>query len=83
MSYKSLNDPKWPEYLQLRKHNQPEQLRNRNKHLMRTYEKNTFCDDSAIIYNDLPESIRNAATFSTFCSQIKNYLLDKALARVI
>ena len=83
MSFKALNNDSWPEYLPLMKHERLENSRNKNKFVSRSYEKSTFTEESAIIYNDLPVSIHNTKTYSEFSSRTKSYFLDKALARVL
>ena len=86
MAFNALNNPSWPEYLQLKMKNENSNLRSRGTCKIEKAPllgRGTFHDNAEKIFNDLPTNIREEQCLNKFKSLTKTYFKDRALARTL
>jgi hypothetical protein len=83
LSYKALYDENWPSYQKLQLVQHSRVLRSsKGSQLQVPLIKNTLQDQSAHLFNQLPEEIRNCRDYRVFYNETKNFLVLKAWSRL-
>jgi hypothetical protein len=83
LSYKALHDENWPGYQKLQLVQHSRVLRSsKSSQLQVPLIKNTLEDQSAHLFNQLPEEIRNCRDYRVFYNETKNFLVLKAWSRL-
>ena len=86
MTFNALRNTSWPQYLQVRKRTIVRNLRSSlaaSTEVERYNENNTFQDQAAKIYNNMPIELRDIECYSSFVKDTKKYFIDKAKARTL
>ena len=76
----ALNDTDWPKYLPIETVTNRRSLRTENTMKVTQGEANCF-SNQALVFNELPKSVRCSPTVNSFKHEAKKYYMDKALAR--
>ena len=76
----ALNDTNWPKYLSIGTLKNRRSLRTENTMKVTWGEANCF-SNQALVFNELPKSVRCSPTVNSFKHEAKKYYMDKALAR--
>ena len=84
LCFKSLYNENFPDYLKLQMKEQKSNVRrcqDQGRTISHDYNKNSFSFRSAEIFNNLPKAIRNIENEKSFCTEVRKYLSNAALAR--
>jgi len=82
-THKSLYSSDWPNYLRLETYENNRNLRSsKGVQLQRSMIANTFQDEAANLFNNLPLSLRNCMDPILFFKEMRKLLQDKAKARL-
>ena len=82
-THKSLYSSDWPNYLRLATYENNRNLRSsKGIQLQRSMIANTFQDEAANLFNNLPLSLRNCMDPILFFKETRKLLQDKAKARL-
>ena len=76
----ALNDTNSPKYLPIETVKNRQSLRTENTMKVTRGEANCF-SNQALVFNELPKSVRCSPTVNSFKHEAKKYYMDKALAR--
>ena len=76
----ALNNTNWPKYLPIETVKDCHSLRTENTMKMTRGETNCF-SNQALVFNELPKSVRCSPTVNSFKHDAKKYYMDKALAK--
>ena len=76
----ALNDTNWPKYLPIETVKNRRSLRTENTMKVTREEPSDF-SNQALVFNELPKSVRCSPTVNSFKHEAKKYYMDKALAR--
>ena len=76
----ALNDTDWPKYLPIETVTNRRSLRTENTMKVTQGEANCF-SNQALVFNELPKSVRCSPTVSSFKHEAKKYYMNKAFAR--
>ena len=76
----ALNDTNWPKYLPIGAVKNRRSLRTENTMKGTRGEANCF-SNQAMVFKELPKSVRCSPTVNSFKHEAKKYYMDKALAR--
>ena len=74
------NDTNWPKYLPIKTVKNRRSLRTENTMKVTRGKANCF-SNRALVFNELPKSVRCSHTVNSFNHEAKKYYMDKALAR--
>ena len=75
-----LNDTNWPKYLSIETVKIRRSLRRENTMKVTRGEVNCF-SNQALVFNELPKSVRCSPTVNSFKHEAKKYYMNKALVR--
>ena len=79
--YKALNDENWPSYLKMSKLILGRNLRsNEIGTMINRGENGSFQEQVALVFNDLPKSLREESSIKIFYKNTKKYFLDRSIA---
>ena len=79
--FKALNDKNWPSYLSMSRSKPARGLRTNDVGTtIENGENGSFQEQVAMLFNDLPKSLREEKSIKIFYKNAKKYFLDKSLA---
>jgi hypothetical protein len=82
LCYKALHDENWSSYQKLQLVQHSRVLRSsKGSQLQVPLIKNTLQDQTALLFNQLPEEIRNCRDYRVFYNETKNFLVLKAMVK--
>ena len=83
-AFKALHDQKWPSYLPITTVERRRELRSNGTGLsLQNGNQNTFQNQVAKTFNDLPKNIRECQDEMKYCKEAKSFYFDQALAKSI
>lgn len=81
ITHMALNSVYWPSTCHLDVTVHTRTLRNSDTRIKPSVVSGTFQDFASKLFNELPPKLKNENVHSTFCKNVKGYLLDVAMAR--
>ena len=82
LTFKALNDERWPSYLKVEKVEERRRLRNSDEMKVKIGEERTFSSHCKH-FNELPKDIRLQRNVNSFKAKAKKFFKDEALARIL
>ena len=82
LTFQALNDERCPKYLTVECEPRRRNLRSENEVKVKHAESNTF-QQQAMVFNELPQNIRQIENFISFKNEARQYYSDRALARAL